>query len=158
MKLIEMNSIDEIVDLCKNMDETTYITIRDRLIHELNYTENKAFRNTIAIVLSDLKCDEAIETIINLINIPQNKNCIGTLIYALQELNCEHEIKNIMHVLFVGNLEAKCNMYNLLQYKVESMSQEDKNICKNILREEKSKLEEKLIFVEDVEKSIFMNV
>lgn len=156
MTLINENQIDRIVELFNQMEECEYKNCKDKLIKEIRYTKEKKHRNTIAIVLGDLKCNEAITTIVDLINMPQNRNCIGTLIYALQELDCEKEIKKIVHVLFDGNLESKCNMYHLLLDKIHSMSKEDRLECLDMIEKEKCKLEEELDFIEDVRQDIFM--
>ena len=153
--LIENNEIDKIVRICKRMKVRELQFIKSKLIEEIQSTNDKKHRNTIAIVLGDLKCNEAIEVFVDLINNPQNKNCRGTLIYALQELNCESVIKNIINVLFDGNLEVKCNMYNLLLEKVEYMSKKDRLECVKLLKEEKRNLEEKIELLEDIEQNIF---
>lgn len=93
MDLINENQIDRVVEFCNQVEESEFVYYKNELIREIKYTKDKRNRNTIAIVLGDLKCNEAITTIVDLINMPQNKNCIGTLIYALQELDCEKEIK-----------------------------------------------------------------
>lgn len=154
MNLINENQIDRVVELCSQMKESEFVYYKNELIREMKYTKDKRNRNTIAIVLGDLKCNEAITTIVDLINMPQNKNCIGTLIYALQELDCEKEIKKIIHVLFDGNLESKCNMYNLLLDKVDSMSKEDRAECLSILEREECKLEEELDFIEEIKQTL----
>lgn len=156
MEWIEKNQIDRIVEFCKEMPEYEYECLINKLIREMQSTEDRNHRNTIAIVLGDLKCNEAVTTIVKLINTPQNRNCIGTLIYALQELDCENEIKNLIHILFDGNFEAKCNMSHLLSQKFNKMSTEDKQECLNIINEEKCRLEEQLNFLEDITKNIFI--
>lgn len=105
--------------------------------------------------MSDLRCDEAIDALVDLINNPQNRNCRGTFIYALQELNCEKVLKNIVHVLFDGNLEVRYNMYELLLKKFNSMSENEKLECMDIFAREKERLEEEWELLEDVESNIF---
>ncbi|MDE6904964.1 MAG: HEAT repeat domain-containing protein [Lachnospiraceae bacterium] len=153
--LIENNAIDSIVEMCKHMEPWKLQQIKKDLIQELHDTNVKNHRNTIAIVLSDLQCDEAIDVLVDLINDPQNRNSRGTFIYALQELNCEKAIKKILHVLFDGNLEVKCNMYELLLKKFNSMSENEKLECIDIVVREKERLEEELELLEDVENKIF---
>ncbi len=154
-KLIDKNAIDSIVGMCKQMQVGELQKVINDLIQELRNTNEKNHRNTIALVLSDLQCDEAIDTLVDLINDPKNKMCRGTLIYALQELNCEKVIKNIIHVLFDGNLEVKSNMYELLSKKFSGMSEDEKLECINIIAGEKERLEEEWELLEDVESNIF---
>ena len=154
MELVEKNEIDEIVGICRKMEENEYIVFRDKLISEMKHTENRCHRNTIATVLGDLKCNQAISVIIELINKPENRMCVGSLIYALEELDCEHEIKNIIHVLFDGNFEAQYNTYSLLEQKVNSMNQEDKCACITLVKQERHRLQEKLDFITDIEEML----
>lgn len=153
--LIEDNAIDSIVEMCRQMEPWKLQQVKKDMIQELYNTDVKNHRNTIAIVLSDLRCDEAIDALVDLINDPQNRNCRGTFIYALQELNCEKEIENIVHVLFDGNLEVRYNMYELLLKKFNSMSEKEKLECMDIVAREKERLEEEWELLEDVESNIF---
>jgi len=127
--------------------------VKKDLIRELRNTDVKTHKNTIAVVLSDLQCDEAIDTLVDLINDPQNRNCRGTFIYALQGLNCGKVIKNLIHVLFDGNLEVKYNMYELLSEKISTMSEDDKLECMNIIAVEKNRIEQEWELLEDIEKN-----
>lgn len=154
MELVEKNEIDEIVRIYRKMEENEYIVYTNKLISEMKHTESGCYRNTIATVLGDLKCNEAISAMIELINKPENRMCVGSLIYALEGLDCEHEIKNIIHVLFDGNYEAQYNTYSLLEQKVNSMSQEDKCACITFVKQERDKLQEKLDFITDIEEML----
>lgn len=153
--LIEDNAIDSIVEMCRQMEPWKLQQVKKDMIQEWYNTDVKNHRNTIAIVLSDLRCDEAIDALVDLINNPQNRNCRGTFIYALQELNCEKVLKNIVHVLFDGNLEVRYNMYELLLKKFNSMSENEKLECMDIFAREKERLEEEWELLEDVESNIF---
>ena len=153
--LINNNAIDEIVEICKQMETCEFQVIKNNLIQELGNTDIANHRNTIAIVLSDLKCDEAVETLVKSILDPKNRNNRGTLIYALKELKCESIIKNLIHVLFNGNFEVKWNMYDLLSKKIKYMSKSDQLECMNIIREEKERVLDELDLLEDVESNIF---
>lgn len=152
---IENNNIDKIVQFCKKIDENDYKMMTDKLIYEMKCTDNVRHRNTIAIVLSDLKCNDAIEEMIQLIHEPQNKNHRGTLVYALQNLDCEDSIRKIFHILFDGNYEVRCNMYHLLESKIEKMCQGDIEECLNILQKEKLRIKETSELIEDIELNIF---
>lgn len=58
-------------------------------------------------------------------------------------------------MLFDGNLEVKCNMYELLLKKFNSMSENEKLECIDIVVKEKERLEEEWELLDDVENSIF---
>lgn len=155
--LIRSNEIDQIVTMCKQLDQKDLEIVEEQLIHELKCTGDGNYRNTTAIILSDLKCDKAVEILVELIDAPQNRNNRGALIYALEGLNCENVLKNLIHLFFDGNYEVKWNMYHLLKEKFKSMSDADQTECINILRTEKGKIEETLEFLEELEENVFCN-
>lgn len=153
--LIDKNAIDSIVEICRQMEIEELQRVKKDFIQELCNTDEIKHRNTIAMVLSDLQCDEAVDVLVDLINDPENKNCRGTFIYALQELNSEKVIKDLLHILFAGNLEVKCNMYNLLLKKFSNMSEDEKSECIDIIAREKKRIEEEWELLEDIEINIF---
>lgn len=151
-ELIEASEIDSIVKYCKKLTVPQAAQMKQQLIDEMKYTQNKGHRNTIAIVLSDLKCNEAIPAMVELINNPENKNCIGTLLYALENLDCENEIKNIIHILMDGNYEAQYCTYSLLLEKHHKMKKKDRKACKKYIKEKKRELKEALDLLKMVKK------
>lgn len=153
--LIDNNAIDSIVEICRQMEIEELQRVKKDFIQELCNTDEIKHRNTIAMVLSDLQCDEAVDVLVDLINDPENKNCRGTFIYALQELNSEKVIKDLLHILFDGNLEVKCNMYDLFLKKFSSMSEDEKSECIDIIAREKKRIEEEWELLEDIEINIF---
>lgn len=98
IELIKQNKIDEVVEYVRGLNKSEYQIIEENLISELKNTNNSCIRNSIALVLSDLKCDKSINTIISLINNPEYYNCRGTLIYALHELNCQEQIVSLFNL------------------------------------------------------------
>lgn len=58
----------------------------------------------------------------------------------MEQLNCENQLEDMIEVLFCDNLEAKCNMYNLLIEKIPNMEKDltDKFIA--IMEMEKEKM------------------
>lgn len=148
-ELIEANEIDDVVKLCKNLNTEMYNDIVNKLIEELKGTLNDNHRNTIAIVLGDLKCNNAINPLIELIKNPKHKLCIGSLIYALQELDCGSVIKEILPVLYKGNYEARYMLYTLLEIKIKEIPEQDKKICIDLLQKVKENLEERWEVVDD---------
>lgn len=155
-KMVENNEISRVVEMCNEMGGSEEEVVQEKLIQELRYTNEVCYRNTIAIILGDLKCNKAIDVLIELILDPQNENCRGTLIYALQALNCEHKLNRLMSILVDGNYEVKWNMYALLSEKRESMSEADKLNCINILKKEKARSQKATEFLEDILDNIFM--
>lgn len=107
------NEIDQSVLYCKNLTIEELEELEDKLIQELADTKENNIRNTISIILMDLKCNKSIDTIIKILNDKKNKNC-ATLIYALEGLDCSDRIIEIFHINLDGNYEAKCNLYRQL--------------------------------------------
>lgn len=157
LNLINNNKIEEIVKLCKELKENEYNNIKNNLINEIKSTKNPKHRNTISIVLGDLGCNEAVPTLISLINLPQNWKCNATLIYALEELDCQKEITELIHILFDGNFEAKWNMYTLIKEKKDSLSENDRKKCVELIEEEIDKLEENLYLLKCAKEEIDTN-
>lgn len=152
---IENNDIDKIVQICRQLDVQEYEIVMCKLINEMKYTDKICNRNTMAIVLSDLKCNQAIGEMISLIKNPENSKSIGTIIYALQNLDCEKNILTIFDLLFKGNYEVRCNMYNLLECKIDKMDEKDIEKCLEIIQKEKKDTEEKFELIEDLEENVF---
>ena len=152
--LIHSNEINQIVTMCRQLEQQELCIVEEQLIKELQSTDNGGYRNTTAIILSDLKCDRAVKVLVDLIDAPQNKNNRGTLIYALEGLKCENEIKGLIHLIFDGNYEVKWSMYHLLSEKFKYMSEADRSECINILSTGKRKLEETLDILEDLEENV----
>ena len=152
---IENNNYHKIVQMCKKLDIKEYEDTMSELINEMKNTNHVSHRNTIAIVLMDLKYNPAIEEMITLIENSKNSNCIGTLVYALQNLDCEKSIVRIFDLILKGNYEVRCNMYNLLECKIDKMDEADRKKCFEILQEEKAKTKETLELIEDIEENIF---
>lgn len=155
IELIKDNKIDKIVELCTQLQCDEQRVIKSKLILELQSTNDKNYRNTIALVLGDLKCDDAIDIIIDIINNPKYSNCIGTLVYVLRDLNCEKAIKKIIPRLFDGNFEVKCNMYDLLLEKFQYMCDEDKEECIKKIEDERTRIEDELELLDNIEENIF---
>lgn len=147
---IDENQIEQVVTICQKMNKDECNTITKRLIEEMQNTNVTNHRNTIAIILGDLKCDGAIEAILTLINDANYKHCRGSLIYALQELECHNKIKQLLPLIFEGNWETKCNMCHLIEKKAGLMSDADKSECVHILDKKIEDLENDVTLLKDV--------
>lgn len=158
LELIDNNEINNIVNICKKIDIRDYNFITKKLIEELKITNNISHRNTIAIVLGDLKCNDAIEPIIELINNPNYRNCRGSLVYALEELDCEDRLRELINLLLEGNWEVKCNMYTLLEKKINKMNDSDKMECLKQIKKRIEFLEDDLILLEKAREEIFHDI
>lgn len=155
IELIKENKIDEVVEYVRGLNKSEYQIIEENLISELKNTNNSCIRNSIALVLSDLKCDKSINTIISLINNPEYYNCRGTLIYALHELNCQEQIVSLFNLIYEGNYETKCNMFTLIESKINLMNDKDVEFCKESLLKQIDKLRNDYELLCDMGENIF---
>lgn len=108
---INENRIEDIQKYALTLSEIEYEFFIDELLHRLITMSDNGYRNTIAIVLGDLHCDRATESLIELINNPNIKHCRGTFIYVLENLDIAGRLDNFIELLVVG----KCMIYTLFE-------------------------------------------
>ncbi|HAC26033.1 MAG TPA: hypothetical protein DCE81_14055 [Cytophagales bacterium] len=85
------------------------------LIRRLKITRSADVRNSIALVLSDLKAQVAVPALITAIKDPANVGQTGTLMFALQQLDCEKFFMDFIDVLIHGNYENREMALNLIE-------------------------------------------
>lgn len=154
-KLIDQNEIDEAAEYCNALNGSEFQRVEQKLIDYLKSTDDNSVRNTIALLLSDLKSNDAIEPLIQLIKTPSLKDARATLIYALQNLDCPNRIVELFDILYDGNYESRCNLSTLLEEKVNEMDTQDVKTCKNNLKEHIIELEETLGLLYDIGETVF---
>ena len=152
---INENKIDNITNLALSLPKSDYDLLIDKFIQELEITSNNEYRNTIAIVLSDLYCDKAIDSLIKLINNPKMINCRGTLIYALENLNVANRLDSFIELLVCGNYEVKCNTYTLFEKQITNMTAEKKSIYVDSIKAKISDMEESLELMHELCTTVF---
>jgi nucleotide-binding universal stress UspA family protein len=85
------------------------------LIEYLKSTESNILRNSIAITLSDIGSEEAIEPLIEMINHPKTLGARGTLLYALKPFDCSGHLETLVYHLITGNFEVQLQAYQLIE-------------------------------------------
>jgi hypothetical protein len=85
------------------------------LIEYLKSTESHILRNSIAITLSDIESEEAVEPLIDMINHPKTLGARGTLLYALKPFDCSRHIETLVYQLITGNFEVQLQAYQLIE-------------------------------------------
>lgn len=154
MKLIEKNEIDSVVVLFKKMKKTQYKEMCNWLVEEMKATDDCCIRNTIAIILGDLRYNGAVDTLIQLIQNPQNANSRGTLIYALKELKCEKKLTDLIDILLNGNFETKWNIHDLILKKRKLLSKKDRKKYKKEIKKKIKALEIELGLYYDLKENL----
>lgn len=112
-------------------------------------TENHLIRNQIAIVLSDMRCQEAVEAIISLLKDPKTLGHRGTLLYALEPLNYSDHLGLFIEFIMTGNFEVSRHSFLLLDQAKDRISPEHKLEYKNKIRSLVEELENKIQFLEE---------
>lgn len=154
MKLIEKNEIDSVVVLFMKMKKTQYKEMCNWLVEEMKATDDCCIRNTIAIILGDLRYNGAVDALIQLIQNPQNANSRGTLIYALKELKCEKNLTDLIDILLNGNFETKWNMHDLILKKRKLLSKKDRKKYKKEIKKKIKALEIELGLYYDLKEKL----
>lgn len=124
-KYINDNGVKNMVLYAKSLTLNDYNMFIDWLINQLiNYEipKESCKRNTVALVLSSLKCNKAVTTIIKLLKNESESKYIGTLVYALQNLECHQYLEQIFHLIYIGNYEVRRNMFDLLEQNKDKIS------------------------------------
>ncbi len=152
---IQNNSINEVVEYVKKLDESKYIKTINELIDDLKTTNENDIRDTIAIVLSDLRCNEAVIPLISLIFDSRCQNHRGTLLYALEQLDSSDYIVKLLPLIYEGKFETRWSLRFLLQEKISEMKRGDINECKDLLSNKIEEYEEDLQVLYDVAENIF---
>lgn len=135
-KYIYNNDIDGLIEYFKSLpieDKSNFISylIEQLLKYKMPIEHNQ--RNTVALTLSELNCDEAVSCIVKIIRNEYESKYIGTLVYSLQNLNCAEYINQIFFLLYSGNYEVRRNMFELIEQNKDKISSEDFENMKNNL-------------------------
>ncbi|WP_203288173.1 DUF4288 domain-containing protein [Metabacillus sp. cB07] len=85
------------------------------LVEFLKNTKSARLRNSIAVALSDIGDDSALQPIIDVLNHPKTLGNRGTLLYALEPFDCSMHLDTLVYHLITGNFEVKAQSYQLIQ-------------------------------------------
>lgn len=117
------------------------------LIDLLKSTENKDLRNKIAIALSDIGDDRAVEPLIEVITDPKTSGSRGTLLYALENLNYIVHIENIIPFIGDSSLEVSAQSFMLLEQTKNRLSDSQNLRCQQRIELQISNNQSKLLEV-----------
>ncbi|WP_340013896.1 HEAT repeat domain-containing protein [Paenibacillus sp. FSL K6-1318] len=92
------------------------------LIEILKSTENNVLRNEIAIALSDIGDNRAVEPLLEVITDPKTLGSRGTLLYALEHLDYILHIENIIPFIGDSSLEVSAQSFMLLEQTMDRLS------------------------------------
>lgn len=118
--VIKNNDIDQAIDIIEEIGTAKNEQAVPILIQYLQSTENHLLRNAIAIALSDIGKEEAVEPIIGMIRDSRTIGHRGTLLYALQPFDCSQYIELLVECVCKGNFEVRKNSFELLANSIKS--------------------------------------
>lgn len=119
------NKIDDIVAFIKNSDSSDELIVW--LLDFIKKTDCANHRNTVAIALADLKCEQAVPIIIKLVKSYSHTNSYASLLYALSLMDCEEYLKDIYSLIYHGNYEARHIVFDILSNKLIGLSDKVKS-------------------------------
>ena len=102
--LIKEFEISDLVEYIQSLSREEKQKATLYLLNQLKITQDHNDRNMLAIALSDLECQEAVETLMQLIFKPGLEKHSGSLVYALGDLECTRYYKELLPLLFKGCL------------------------------------------------------
>ncbi|WP_047154723.1 HEAT repeat domain-containing protein [Aneurinibacillus tyrosinisolvens] len=106
-KEIEDNNIEEAISMIEEIGRRGEKKAVPFLIQHLKSTDNHGLRNQIALALSDMGNQEAVEPIIEMITHSKTLGNRGTLLYALKPLDYSNHIELLVDCMVNGNYEVQ---------------------------------------------------
>ncbi|WP_088070001.1 HEAT repeat domain-containing protein [Gottfriedia luciferensis] len=119
-KVIESDNVESAEKILEEIGETKQENCIPLLIDYLKSTKNHRIRNSIAIALSDIGSEKAIEPLIEMINDPKTLGFRGSLFYALKAFDCSSHLEVLVYHLLTGNFEVQANSFQLIEENINS--------------------------------------
>ncbi|MDQ0878809.1 HEAT repeat protein [Paenibacillus sp. V4I3] len=112
---IVSNNMDTVESMFEEIGRNKLQEAIPLLIEYLKSTENNILRNSIAITLSDIGNDKAVEPLIDMINHPKTLGARGTLLFALKPFDCSPHLETLVYHLITGNFEVQLQANELIE-------------------------------------------
>lgn len=119
-KAIEGGNVEEAESKLEEVGINKYENAVPLLIEYFKSTDNHRLRNSIAITLSDIGNEKAINPLIEMINDPKTLGYRGTLLYALKPFDCSAHLETLVYHLLTGNFEVQANSFQLIEENIKS--------------------------------------
>ena len=126
---LENHRIDELVTYVQHLPKSEQKETTDYLLSKLKTSSDGNSRNMLAIILSDLKCQDAVEILMELISKPELENNRGSLVYALENLECAKYYNELLPLLFKGNFEVRMQIYSVMQNIFPQLCEQEQKWC-----------------------------
>ncbi|WP_284640772.1 HEAT repeat domain-containing protein [Paenibacillus silviterrae] len=122
---IESNKMNTVESMLEEISELKLEEAIPLLIEFLKTTQSNVLRNSIAITLSDIGNEQAVEPLVEMINHPITLGARGTLFYALKPFDCSPHLEMLVYHLITGNFEVQFHAYELIMEKIHSGISDD---------------------------------
>lgn len=128
---LKEHRIDELVTYVQQLPKAEQKEATEYLLNKLKTSSDGNSRNMLAIVLSDLKCQDAVEILMELIFKPELENNRGSLVYALENLECAKYYQELLPLLFKGNFEVRMQIHSVMENIFPQLCEEEQKWCMN---------------------------
>ncbi|MDO3413300.1 HEAT repeat domain-containing protein [Saccharibacillus sp. CPCC 101409] len=105
------------------------------LLKELAETDDPRLRNEIALAVSDLREEKAVDVIVDLVQQRKTLGNRGTLLYALEPLDYARHRNVLLDQVIGGNYETSTQAYTLLEKIAAQFSENEKTAYRRKLEE-----------------------
>jgi HEAT repeat protein len=146
---INNNNIEEAINIIREIGNNRDVEAVRFLIRYLIGTDNNTIRNAIAIALSDIGSNEAIEPLISMLKTPKTIGARGTLLYALESFDCSAHAELITDLLCEDSFEVSRQSLLLLMSNANNIPIEIKQKCIQKIQEKIENLRDKTEFLTD---------
>ncbi|MCM3004029.1 HEAT repeat domain-containing protein [Priestia koreensis] len=124
-KALEEEKIDEAEGILEEVGTNKYEPAIPLLIEFLKSTDNHRLRDSIALTLSDIGNEIAVEPLIEMINDPKTLGFRGSLLFALKPFDCSSHFETLIYHLLSGNFEVQMEAYQLIEENIHSDLSDD---------------------------------
>lgn len=124
-KALKEEKIDEAEGILEEVGTNKYEPAIPLLIEFLKSTDNHRLRNSIALTLSDIENEIAVEPLIEMINDPKTLGFRGSLLFALKPFDCSSHLETLIYHLLSGNFEVQMEAYQLIEENIYSDLSDD---------------------------------
>lgn len=138
-------NIEDAIKIVKFIGETKDEAYLIVLIKYLKNTEDKLLRNEIAIALSDIGNNEAVDPLIEILINSKTKGSRGTLLYALENLDYIAHIGTITSFIDDTSIEVSMQSFLLFELVADKLSYDEKEECRNIIESKLKNTENELL-------------
>ncbi|WP_392455317.1 HEAT repeat domain-containing protein [Chryseomicrobium aureum] len=132
-ELLEEKRVDEALEVVENLTDSQVQGSEKELLQILTSADDASLRNSIALRMSDAKCQQVAPCIIDLLKDPKTKGNRGTLLYALHELNYSEHIEVLLPFLADPSFEVSREAYALVKPHFRNLTKKQKNETKALL-------------------------